>query len=244
MYVKIKNGTKSKQYTLTDNYAKPYIVITNDNKSSVLPLTTKTTSGLYMQVKLSGGTYRPLEYGGSTSETYYTTAENSAGLSSTTKLTRQSNYTPTVNTKVNTNTYSYRDATRPENHGSNSTLYKNSKKTQMFVRIFNVTRVSSKKENKDGYVSVHWSWWGDNLSYSYYTGQNKLSYSKVIANSGAWQQTAHSKYSASEVHTRESHYQSRVDYVTTTQTTTTVASTRESISAYSGVSSSSGSGWQ
>lgn len=87
-YLKIKNGTETKQYTLTDNYSKPYLVV---NTNQVLPLTTDTTAGLRLNVGISDTTYRLLEYGSaSASATYYTTAISSEGLSETTALTCES----------------------------------------------------------------------------------------------------------------------------------------------------------
>lgn len=91
MYIVIKHDSGSKQYQMTDAYDKPYISVKN---VGVLPLTTNTTNGTYLKITKSASdnksvTYRPLEYE-SHSDTLYTTAENSIGLSSTTALTRSS----------------------------------------------------------------------------------------------------------------------------------------------------------
>jgi len=104
MYLKIKNGTSVKQYTLTDSYAKPYIKVSG----SILPLTTQDTTGLRLKVKANNTTYRPLEYGSaSASATYYTTSENTAGLSEITTLTRESTSGTSYLTRESTSGTSY-----------------------------------------------------------------------------------------------------------------------------------------
>ena len=87
MYLKIKNGNQTKQYTLTNAYAKPYIKVSN----SVLPLSPEDKPGLRLKAKIGNQTYRAMEYlNSSTSASYLTTAAGSAGLSSTTALTESS----------------------------------------------------------------------------------------------------------------------------------------------------------
>lgn len=84
-YIKIKNGSTTKQYTLTNAHAKPYLRVSN----SYLPLTEATTAGFKLRVKSGTKSYRAMEYlSSSSSTTYHTTAANQAGLSSVTALTR------------------------------------------------------------------------------------------------------------------------------------------------------------
>lgn len=100
MYIKIKNGSNVKQYTLTDAYQKPYIKVNNN----ILPLTTRTTNGLHLKVKDNGQTYRPLEYKQSSSSSsvsgsrsWYSSNANGAGLYDLTALTRKSTSDSIVN---------------------------------------------------------------------------------------------------------------------------------------------------
>ena len=90
MYLKIQNGATTKQYTLTSEYTKPYMKISG----KILPLTTKTTTGLQIKgrnPKTTSITYRAMEYN-STSESaqYLTSSVDQAEMSSTTALTRAS----------------------------------------------------------------------------------------------------------------------------------------------------------
>ena len=116
MYLKIKSDTDTKQYTLTDSFAAPYMHVSG----SVLPLTTSTIAGLHVEAKLGDQTYRPLEYGSaSASATYYTSAVNSAGLSSTTALTRASTSDTSYLTRASTSGTSY--GTRSSTSGTTYT---------------------------------------------------------------------------------------------------------------------------
>lgn len=110
MYMKIKNGTNTKAYHLTESHEKPYIVVKN---KGVLPLTTNTTQGLQMKVKINNVTYRPLEYKTASSENTYSLSKlDSQGLSSTTGLTKISTASirygtqySTTNTRYGVSTY-------------------------------------------------------------------------------------------------------------------------------------------
>ncbi len=115
MYLKIQNGQSTKQYTLTDNCAKPYINVGNQSR---LPLTTSTTSGLQLKVNVNGiGLCRGMEYQSeSASATYLTSAVNSNGLSNTTALTRQSTSSTSYLTRPSTSGESY--ITRPSTSGT------------------------------------------------------------------------------------------------------------------------------
>lgn len=85
MNLNIKYSTSTKRYFLTSACSKPYLKV---NNMSYLPLTTKTTNGMYLKAKVGNQTYRALEYESiSTSETYYTSESVSSGMSSTTALT-------------------------------------------------------------------------------------------------------------------------------------------------------------
>ena len=87
MYLKIQNGTSTKQYTLTDSCNKPYLHVSN----SLLPLTTRTTSGLNLKAKDNNITYRAMEYNSTSESGYYSTSSVEPGnMSSTTALTRSS----------------------------------------------------------------------------------------------------------------------------------------------------------
>ena len=104
MYLKVQYNNSIKQYTLTNNYNKPYIKVSN----SILPLTTNTTQGLCIKINHNNTTYRPLEYNSmSTSATYYTSGINSNGLSSTTALTRSSTSQTIYHTCSSTSSTSY-----------------------------------------------------------------------------------------------------------------------------------------
>ena len=104
MYLKVQYNNSIKLYTLTDNYNKPYIKISN----SILPLTTNTTQGLHIKLYANNTTYIPLEYNSmSTSDTYYTSAIQSNGLSSTTALTRSSTYDTQYYTRSSTSSTVY-----------------------------------------------------------------------------------------------------------------------------------------
>ncbi len=114
MYLEIKEGSSSKQYTLTDSYAKPYIKVSNQ---SVLPLTTNTTQGLQLKVSIGGSTMRGMEFNTmSTSVTYYSSAANPGIMSSTTALTRQSTSSTSYLTRPSTSGESY--ITRPSTSGT------------------------------------------------------------------------------------------------------------------------------
>ncbi len=85
MNLNIKYSTSTKRYFLTSACSKPYLKV---NNISYLPLTTKTTNGMYLKAKVGNQTYRALEYESiSTSDTYYTSESASSGMSSTTALT-------------------------------------------------------------------------------------------------------------------------------------------------------------
>lgn len=85
MYLRVVNGTRSKDFTLTNQYnQKPYMVVNGNQK---LPLTTKP----------------PKDYSTSSeSGSYYTTSVNSGGLYSTTALTRASTYETVYGTRAST----------------------------------------------------------------------------------------------------------------------------------------------
>ena len=104
MYLKVQYNNSIKQYSLTNNYNKPYIKV----NGSILPLTTNTTNGIHINIQANNTTYRPLEYQSmSTSNTYYTSAVNSNGLSSTTALTRSSTSQTIYHTCSSTSGTSY-----------------------------------------------------------------------------------------------------------------------------------------
>ena len=104
MYLKVQYNNSIKPYTLTDNYNKPYIKV----NGSILPLTTNTTNGIHINIYANNTTYRPLEYNSmSTSDTYYTSAIQSNGLSSTTALTRSSTYDTQYYTRSSTSSTVY-----------------------------------------------------------------------------------------------------------------------------------------
>ena len=114
MYLKVQYNNSIKNYNLTDNYNKPYIKVSN----SILPLTTNTTNGICIKIQANNTTYRPLEYQSmSTSDTYYTSAVNSNGLSSTTALTRSSTYDTQYYTRSSTSSTVY--YTRSSTSGTN-----------------------------------------------------------------------------------------------------------------------------
>lgn len=99
MYIRIQNGAKYKDYTLTSTYTKPYIVV---KSGSYLPLTTKTRTGMQLKIKNGTTTYRPLEY---SREYIQKTQTNTAGLQSITGLTGKSYSTiyTTLNSQITTN---------------------------------------------------------------------------------------------------------------------------------------------
>lgn len=105
MIYKASNSTATKTYTLTNQQPnKPYLNISG----SYLPLTTATKSGLKLKVQSGNNTYRPLEYGSaSESNTFYTTAADSVGLSSTTALTRASTSATSYLTRASTSDTKY-----------------------------------------------------------------------------------------------------------------------------------------
>ena len=114
MYLKVQYNNSIKNYNLTNEYNKPYIKISN----SILPLTTNTTNGIHLNIQANNTTYRPLEYNSmSTSDTYYTSAVNSNGLSSTTALTRSSTYDTQYYTRSSTSSTVY--YTRSSTSGTN-----------------------------------------------------------------------------------------------------------------------------
>lgn len=102
-YIKIKSGSTAKQYTLTNNYPKPYLRVSN----SYLPLTEATTTGMRLRVKTGAKSYRAMEYkSSSSSTTYRTTAASPSVLSSTTALTEEETTSVkygTLNSAVGTN---------------------------------------------------------------------------------------------------------------------------------------------
>ena len=98
----------NKSYLVTNNYNKPYIKISN----SILPLTTNAPSygGGVIKCNINGNTYRVLEYrstSSSSSDSYYTSAVNSDGLSNTTALTRSSTSGESYLTRSSTSGTSY-----------------------------------------------------------------------------------------------------------------------------------------
>ena len=105
MNLKVSNSVTTKTYALTNAApAKPYLNVSN----SFLPLTTNTTSGLKLKVTKNNNTYRALEYGTvSSSDTFYTSANVSDGLSSTTGLTRVSTSGTTYLTRASTSGTNY-----------------------------------------------------------------------------------------------------------------------------------------
>lgn len=105
MNLKVSNSVTTKTYALTNAApAKPYLNVSN----SFLPLTTNTTSGLKLKVTKNNNTYRALEYGTvSSSDTFYTSANVSDGLSSTTGLTRASTSGTTYLTRASTSDTKY-----------------------------------------------------------------------------------------------------------------------------------------
>lgn len=105
MDLKVSNSVTTKTYALTNVApAKPYLNVSN----SFLPLTTNTTSGLKLKVTKNNKTYRALEYGTvSSSDTFYTSANVSDGLSSTTGLTRASTSGTTYLTRASTSGTNY-----------------------------------------------------------------------------------------------------------------------------------------
>ncbi len=105
MNLKVSNSVTTKTYALTNAApAKPYLNVSN----SFLPLTTNTTSGLKLKVTKNNNTYRALEYGTvSSSDTFYTSANVSDGLSSTTGLTRVSTSGTTYLTRASTSDTKY-----------------------------------------------------------------------------------------------------------------------------------------
>lgn len=105
MDLKVSNSVTTKTYALTNVApAKPYLNVSN----SFLPITTNTTSGLKLKVTKNNNTYRALEYGTvSSSDTFYTSANVSDGLSSTTGLTRASTSGTTYLTRASTSGTNY-----------------------------------------------------------------------------------------------------------------------------------------
>ena len=104
MQLKIKSGTFIKDYTLTSAYAKPYVNIAN---SSVLPLTTNTITGMQLKFKIGNQTYRALEYKGTSSASYLTTADEARKLTNATALTRVSTSDTKYSTRVSTSDTEY-----------------------------------------------------------------------------------------------------------------------------------------
>lgn len=127
MQLKIKSGTSIKDYTLTSAYAKPYVNIAN---SSVLPLTTNTISGMQLKFKIGNQTYRALEYKGTSSASYLTTADEARKLTNATALTRVSTSDTKYSTRVSTSDTKY--LTRVSTSG---TSYLTSAGTQTLLTV-------------------------------------------------------------------------------------------------------------
>lgn len=160
MYLKVVNGTKSKEYTLTSQYnEKPYMMVSGANK---LPLTTKP----------------PTDYSTrSESGTFYTTSETPGDLRETTALTRQSTYETVYGTRASTyNTvYGTRQEARSSAHYSRyagndeygyTTIYNISSKNADSFYGDNLTVID---ENYRSYVVASWYNPYSNV-YSYYSG--------------------------------------------------------------------------
>lgn len=105
MNLKVSNSIVTKTYTLTNQQPnKPYLNV----GESYLPLTTSTKNGVKLKIQSGNNTYRPLEYGTvSSSDTFYTSANVSDGLSSTTGLTRTSTSGTTYLTRASTSNTVY-----------------------------------------------------------------------------------------------------------------------------------------
>lgn len=266
MYLKIKNESNEKNYTLTSDYAKPYVVVRNGDVSSVLPLTPNTTQGLQLKVKLNDQTYRAMEYvsaSGSSSGTksasasYLTSSEGSAGMSSTTALTRASTSGTSYYTRASTSATSYltRQSTSDTVYGT-STLYKTFSGRGTFRSKATITRntlyVSNWSRTASGKGSDAYAQWTVSSFYG-----NKLTYQQSLGTktaSGAVTSvtfcyntgSAYTAVTGNLTTLSGTTYKTRVStsdtiYYTQSSTSATSYWTRSSTSGYSGVSSSSSS---
>ena len=219
MYIKIKNGTKTKEYTLTESYEKPYLHV----KSSVLPLTTNTTNGFHLKMKNNGKTYRPLEY---KSSTIYTTAANPGNMSSTTALTYARTYATIYRTKTR--------ATIVSIIGSSSTLGVTGTPHNQTLLVNNYTAsslISQARSSATFYFS------GNPVSMSYTNsngGTQTATYTYLQGKLTGWTRLQTSSGISTAVKSTAS--------AQTTVTTGTVYYTSRQTSAYSGISGTSG--WQ
>ena len=193
-----------------------------------------------------GNNYRALEYK-TESGTYYTSAVNSNGLSSTTALTRES----TSGTNYGTETFI----------GTGSYIHANYNIWAGTRTFRNVTSTSSSYNNWYGayYLLIYGSpisvsissWTNDGRGYTTSSGTNNGYYQLYINQS--WEFTKATALQSSR-YSRSTTYIDRNEYICTyyiskyhpnngTRTTGTTYLTRSSTSGYSGVSSSSSSGW-
>lgn len=230
-YLKIQNGTKTKEYTLTSAYQKPYIRVSN----SILPLTTRTTTGMHLKAQNGNTSYRPLEYvstsqSASTSEsssvTYKTSKANSAGLSSTTALTRASTSQTVYDTRVSTSNTIYGTVT------AGRYSYGRTRDYDKITRVYHISRTALEGQNgqvicygssleyyeSNDWMTTHNTTSRYNLGFTSYYGAMTFALTAVTA----------TRTTGTTYQTRASTYQTR--YLT-----------RASTSGYSGVSSSSSS---
>ena len=153
----VVNNTKS--YHVTNEYVKPYIHI----NGSILPLT--SNGGGVINLNINNTSYRPLEYKSqSASDTYYTSAVNSEGLSSTTALTRSSTSGESYETRSSTSGTSYGTTVQGQSYFVNLSTYStysfyNGNYTTSFItysgyEITNVSGSSTSNTHVVGLVST------------------------------------------------------------------------------------------
>ena len=156
-YIKIKNGSTTKQYTLTNAHAKPYLRVSN----SYLPLTEATTAGFQLRVKTGNKTYRAMEYkSSSTSTTYNTTSTSPGAMSNTTALTCESIYSyETCSSTYGTTDFTYEDtydtvvdASVDINQGGGSFIFQTVRRSSITVYQENTQSLTA----SDGQTQ-HWT---------------------------------------------------------------------------------------
>lgn len=257
MYIGINNRKTTRSYMLTSGeILKPYIVVQTKNSSTTergtLPLTTNTTRGLHLSVQLGSTTYRPLEgHSVSASDTYYTSYEQSEGLSSTTALTRESTSGESYLTRSSTSGYGTKTVnTKPTVQSAYRTTFTGTQMTPSgnYTISGYMTRTSS-------YSEIEYTIGGqvrDYCTVTYISGYS------IKDNNGANKTTGNARATAQPYQTPPTCFISKQVYVATatvytiTETITTATLTRSSTSGtsyltcsstsgYSGVSSSSSS---
>ena len=130
MYLKVVNGTKSKEYTLTSQYnEKPYMIVSGTNK---LPLTAKP----------------PTDYSTSSeSGSFYTTSETPGDLRETTALTRASTYETVYGTRASTYNTVY--GTRQEARSSAKYHRYAGEDTYGYTTIYNISSTNERTSYGD-----------------------------------------------------------------------------------------------